>query len=159
MMTPTSGSAWLTAHSWNSGPRRGPGLLGRRRGAPVADQRTRYSRTLDGTWRSTDGAGGAAPATPAPAPTSAAAPSSAAISAEHNQADIAFAQGMIPHHQGAIDMARIVQQYGDDPQTKEWAAQIIAAQEAEIAEMQAWLEAKAGDAPDMSPFTFALKLL
>ncbi|VDC19280.1 CopM family metallochaperone [Pseudogemmobacter humi] len=60
--------------------------------------------------------------------------------------DVAFVRGMIPHHQGAIDMARIVQQFGDDPQTKEWAAQIIEAQEREIAEMQAWLAANAGDA-------------
>ncbi|MEG4641783.1 DUF305 domain-containing protein [Paracoccus sp. APAP_BH8] len=60
--------------------------------------------------------------------------------------DVAFVRGMIPHHQGAIDMAKIVQQYGDDPQTKEWAAQIIDAQEREIAEMQAWLATKAGDA-------------
>ncbi|MBB1498128.1 DUF305 domain-containing protein [Paracoccus sp. MC1862] len=61
--------------------------------------------------------------------------------------DVAFVRGMIPHHQGAIDMARIVQQYGDDPQTREWADQIIAAQEGEIAEMQAWLETNAGEAP------------
>lgn len=61
--------------------------------------------------------------------------------------DVAFVRGMIPHHQGAIDMAKIVQQYGDDPKTREWAAQIIEAQEGEIAEMQAWLEANAGEAP------------
>ena len=42
--------------------------------------------------------------------------------------DVAFVRGMIPHHQGAIDMAKIVQQYGDDPQTRAWADEIIAAQ-------------------------------
>jgi len=53
--------------------------------------------------------------------------------------DTAFVKGMIPHHQGTVDMARIVQQYGDDPQVQEWATQIIEAQEREIAEMEGWL--------------------
>lgn len=53
--------------------------------------------------------------------------------------DVAFVKGMIPHHQGAIDMARIVQQYGDDEETKSWAARIIEAQEGEIREMEEWL--------------------
>jgi uncharacterized protein (DUF305 family) len=54
--------------------------------------------------------------------------------------DVAFIQGMIPHHQGAIDMARAVLTYGKDEQVKAWAEQIIKAQEAEIAEMEAWLK-------------------
>jgi len=58
--------------------------------------------------------------------------------------DVAFVRGMIPHHQGAIDMAKIVLQHGDDSQVRDWAARIIAAQEGEIAEMQAWLEANVG---------------
>jgi uncharacterized protein (DUF305 family) len=53
--------------------------------------------------------------------------------------DVAFVKAMIPHHQGAIDMAKVELQYGDDEQVKSWANQIIAAQEKEIAEMQAWL--------------------
>lgn len=53
--------------------------------------------------------------------------------------DVAFVQAMIPHHQGAIAMARAVLEYGKDDRVKEWANQIIAAQEAEIAAMQDWL--------------------
>jgi uncharacterized protein (DUF305 family) len=54
--------------------------------------------------------------------------------------DVAFVKGMIPHHQGAIDMAKVVLQYGKDDTVKAWANQIIAAQEKEIAEMQDWLK-------------------
>jgi uncharacterized protein (DUF305 family) len=57
--------------------------------------------------------------------------------------DVAFVRGMIPHHQSAIDMAKVVQQYGKDAQTQKWAAEIIAAQEREIAEMREWLEKNA----------------
>lgn len=60
--------------------------------------------------------------------------------AQVNDPDVAFVRAMIPHHQGAIDMAKAVLQLGKDEQVKTWANQIIKAQETEISEMQEWLK-------------------
>jgi uncharacterized protein (DUF305 family) len=55
-------------------------------------------------------------------------------------ADVDFVGGMIPHHQAAIDAAKIVLKYGKNPENQTLAKAIIEAQEREIAEMQAWLK-------------------
>ena len=51
------------------------------------------------------------------------------------QADIDFLAMMIPHHAGAVDMARLVLQHGRDPATRQLAEEIIAGQTIEIESM------------------------
>lgn len=61
-------------------------------------------------------------------------------SLQYDDPDQAFAAGMIAHHQGAIEMAKIQLEYGKDPVLRQLAEEIIEAQEGEIALMQEWLE-------------------
>ncbi len=67
---------------------------------------------------------------------------------EHEDPDVAFVLGMIPHHQGAIDMARIQLAAGSDPENMELARHIIADQQQEIDAMRAWLKERGIEIPD-----------
>jgi uncharacterized protein (DUF305 family) len=62
-----------------------------------------------------------------------------AASAEHNAADLAFAQQMIVHHQGAVEMAELAPSRAANQQVKDLAARIKAAQAPEIEQMTGWL--------------------
>jgi hypothetical protein len=57
-----------------------------------------------------------------------------------NDPDVGFICGMIPHHQGAVDMAKAVLKTGHDPEAKRFAEQVIRDQGREIAWMKDWLK-------------------
>ena len=60
----------------------------------------------------------------------------------HSDPDTAFVLGMIPHHQGAIDMAQVQLRFGKDPANRKLAEEIIAEQMHEIQAMKAWLASR-----------------
>ena len=68
--------------------------------------------------------------------------------AEHNDADVTFAQEMIPHHEQAIQMAALAGTRAESQDVKDVAADIEAAQDPEIETMTGWLESWGEDAPD-----------
>ena len=66
----------------------------------------------------------------------------------HNQADVTFAQEMIPHHAQAVQMAEMAQESAASGQVKELAEDIRSAQDPEIELMTGWLEAWGEDVPE-----------
>jgi len=87
--------------------------------------------------------------TSATATESASASASTDVAAEHNDQDTTFAQMMIIHHEGAIEMSQLAVEQADNPAVVALAERIAEAQGPEIDEMTAWLGAWGEDvSPD-----------
>jgi uncharacterized protein (DUF305 family) len=78
----------------------------------------------------------------------AAGPATTPVNGEHNEADIRFAQEMIPHHRQAVEMAALVPSRSTDPGVLDLAARVQQAQDPEIAAMTGWLEAWGAAVPE-----------
>jgi len=63
-----------------------------------------------------------------------------ASDASFNDADVTFAQSMIPHHEQAVEMATLAADRADSDEVKDLASRIEAAQDPEIETMTGWLE-------------------
>lgn len=75
---------------------------------------------------------------------------SSSSSSEFNNADVTFAQSMIPHHEQAVEMAKMAASHASTAEVKDLAAKIEAAQGPEIKTMSGWLKAWGKDVPSGS---------
>ncbi|MFF4710938.1 DUF305 domain-containing protein [Streptomyces eurythermus] len=80
---------------------------------------------------------------------SAASATPSASAEAHNAQDVAFAKGMIPHHQQALEMAELAADRASSPRVKDLAARIEKAQDPEIRTLTGWLKAW-GEQPPMA---------
>ena len=71
-----------------------------------------------------------------------------ATASGHNDADVSFAQEMIPHHTQAVQMSKMAEQMADSDEVRALAEDIAAAQGPEIEQMTGWLEEWDEDVPD-----------
>ena len=89
-----------------------------------------------------------ASSTTAPSTTAAAGGSGDQAGGVHNSIDVAFAQGMIPHHAQAVEMSELAATNTSNPEVQALATEIIAAQGPEIELMTEWLTAWGAEVPD-----------
>ena len=71
----------------------------------------------------------------------------AATAGTHNAQDVSFAQGMIPHHRQALEMAELATDRASSAEVKDLAARIEKAQDPEIETMTGWLKSWGEEAP------------
>lgn len=87
------------------------------------------------------GSSGASSSASSASPSNSSTGASAPVDVQHNAADVSFAQQMIVHHQGAIQMAQMATAKASTQQVKDLAQRIETAQGPEIQEMTSWLKA------------------
>ncbi|MCX4761641.1 DUF305 domain-containing protein [Streptomyces sp. NBC_01275] len=80
--------------------------------------------------------------------TSGSSASATASAGAHNAQDVTFAQGMIPHHRQALEMAELAADRASSSEVKDLAARIEKAQDPEIETMTGWLKAWGEDVPE-----------
>jgi uncharacterized protein (DUF305 family) len=73
--------------------------------------------------------------------------SASASQGDHTQADVTFAQQMVPHHRQAVEMAKLVPSHSTNQKVLELASQIQQAQDPEIQKMTGWLQTWGAPAP------------
>ncbi|MFG2131645.1 DUF305 domain-containing protein [Streptomyces sp. NPDC048751] len=86
-----------------------------------------------------------------PSSSSSASAGATAEAGAHNAQDVSFAQGMIPHHQQALEMAGLAADRASSAQVKDLAARIEKAQDPEIKTMTGWLKGWGEDVPESMP--------
>jgi len=69
----------------------------------------------------------------------------------HNSQDVSFAQGMIPHHRQALEMAKMAADQASSAQVRDLAARVEKAQDPEITTMSGWLKSWNEDVPEDMP--------